>query len=177
MKRIRKKRRPYTLPTASFISGVIRRFMNRAADVDISEEDIFKKLSMKSGLSLNYFKTRRQDILNISDRIASELGLERDNVYNHFDVILRIIYQSIFEWPALPEEVQEREHVAFQITDSLVSFFDETGNVEEKYDLISLDDIYEKLISEEYMDHIDPELLAYGLIEVWDYLLDQYLIT
>jgi hypothetical protein len=151
--------------------------MNRAANQDISEEDIFKKLSYKTGLSLNYFKARRQDILNISDGIASELGLERDTVYNHFDVILRIIHRSIFEWPALPEDVQEREQIAFQITDTLVSFFDEADRVEGKYELISLDDIYETLVSEEYMEYIDSELLAYGLIEVWDYLLDQYLIT
>jgi hypothetical protein len=183
MKNSKKKRRHYTLPTPAVVSRVIRRVMNSSSNKDISEDEIFKKLSYHTGISVNYFKTRRNDILEISDTIATELGLERDCVFYHFDVIESIIHRSIFDWPDVLDNIQERKELATYITNKVVKFFDETGDrgapddPRSASDIISLDDIYEELISDERLDSIDSEMLAYGLIEVWDYLLDQSLIT
>jgi len=177
MKISKKKKRHYTLPTPAVMSRVIRRVMNTSNHKDISEDDIFKKLSYYTGLSVNYFKIRRNDILEISDEIADELGLERDNVSNHFHEIEMIIHRSIFYWPDTLDRIQERKETASYIANIVVKFFQESESSELNSEIISLDDIYEQLIMDKAVDLVDSELLAFGLIEVWDYLLDQALIT
>jgi len=173
----RKKGRCYNLPTTAELSRVIRNVMNRSGDKDISEDDILKYLSDSTGISINYFKTHRKDILDISDEIANELGLERDSVSHHFDNIEAIILRCIFPWPAMPEQIIDRKKISFSITQYIVKHFEEDESNKSGSEYISLDDIYEGLMLEEYIDSVDPDLLAFGLVEVWDYLLEKSLIT
>jgi len=178
--KIRKKGRFFTLPTKSVLSRVIRRVMRRAVYKDVSEEDIFRKLSKNTGLSVNYFKGRRKDILAISDGIARELGLERDTIARHFNEIEAILHRCLFVWPDDPENILPRKELSQYVAGYLVKYFDdfeinETGETDSGF--ISLDDIYEALAADERLGALDPEFLAYALSEVWDYLLAQSLIS
>ena len=155
---------------------MIQRVMTQYSKRDISEDDIFKKPSSHTGLPFDYFKNRLTEILEVSDKIAAEMGLERDRVEYYQDAIENIIYSTVFIWPSTPDLITERQNISQLIALHIVRIFENEDVPDPKNNLISLDEIFDELLEIPELSRLDTELLAFGLIEVWNYLLDQGLI-